>query len=49
MAKNSRPAGAAQLDFIAFLDGGDRKVAVAERDAAALKETLTRPALTWLQ
>jgi 1-acyl-sn-glycerol-3-phosphate acyltransferase len=43
------PAGAAQLEFVAFLDGDDRTVAVAERDASALKETLTRPALTWLQ
>jgi hypothetical protein len=34
---------------VTFLDGDDRRIIVTERDAAALKETLTRPALTWLQ
>lgn len=43
------PAGAAQLEFIAFLDGDDRTGTAVERDAAALEASLTRPALTWLQ
>lgn len=45
----TQPEGAAKLEFVTFLDGDDRKLTVVERDAAALKETLTRPALTWLQ
>lgn len=45
----TQPAGAAKLEFVLFLDGDDRTRTVVERDAATLKETLTRPALTWLQ
>lgn len=43
------PAGAAQLEFVAFLDGDEAHGAAAERDAAALAESLDRPAFTWLQ
>jgi len=43
------PAGAAQLEFVAFLDGDEATGECTERDAAALRGTLTRPALTWLQ
>ncbi len=45
----SSPAGAAQLEFVAFLDGDEKSGTSTERDAAALKESITRPALTWLQ
>lgn len=41
--------GAPQLEFVAFLDGDERTGTCTERDAAALKESMTRPALTWLQ
>lgn len=43
------PAGAPQLEFVAFLDGDDTTGRCAERDADALKASLTRPSLTWLQ
>lgn len=43
------PAGAPQLEFVAFLDGDEKTGACIERDAAALQASLTRPALTWLQ
>lgn len=43
------PVGGPQLEFVAFLDGDDHSGTCAERDAAALKRTLERPALTWLQ
>jgi len=43
------PAGAAQLEFIAFLDGDEAAGTCTERDAGALKASLTRPALTWRQ
>lgn len=45
----TQPEGAAKLEFVTFLDGDDRRLMVVERDAATLRETLTRPALTWLQ
>jgi len=41
--------GAPQLEFVAFIDGDDRTGTCVERDAEALKATLVRPALTWLQ
>ncbi len=43
------PEGAAKLEFVAFLDGDDRTGTSTERDAAALAETLGRPAFTFLQ
>lgn len=43
------PAGSPQLEFIAFIDGDEQTGRCVERDAAALKDSLTRPALTWLQ
>ena len=43
------PAGAQQLEFVAFLDGDETTGRCVERDADALKASLTRPALTWLQ
>jgi hypothetical protein len=43
------PAGAPQLEFVAFLDGDEASGRCTERDAEALKESITRPALTWLQ
>lgn len=45
----STPAGAAQLEFVAFLDGDEATGRCVERDAAALKDSITRPALTWRQ
>jgi hypothetical protein len=43
------PAGAAQLEFVAFLDGDEVTGTCVERDAAALKASITRSALTWRQ
>jgi 1-acyl-sn-glycerol-3-phosphate acyltransferase len=43
------PAGAAQLEFVAFLDGDEAAGTCVERDAAALKASITRSALTWRQ
>ena len=43
------PAGAPQLEFVAFLDGDEVTGRCVERDAGALKDSITRPALTWLQ
>jgi hypothetical protein len=43
------PAGGQQLEFIAFLDGDETTGTCAECDMAALKQTITRPALTWRQ
>jgi hypothetical protein len=43
------PQGAPQLEFVAFLDGDERRGTCTERDAAALRESITRPALTWRQ
>jgi len=43
------PVGAPQLEFIAFLDGDEGSGTCVERDAAALKASMSRPALTWLQ
>jgi hypothetical protein len=43
------PEGAPQLEFVAFLDGDEKKGTCEERDAAALRESIGRPALTWLQ
>lgn len=43
------PQGAPQLEFVAFLDGDERTGTCVERDAAALRESIGRPALTWLQ
>ncbi|HUR56328.1 MAG TPA: 1-acyl-sn-glycerol-3-phosphate acyltransferase [Opitutaceae bacterium] len=45
----SSPAGAPQLEFIAFLDGDEATGRCIERDAAALQASVSRPALTWLQ
>lgn len=45
----STPAGAAQLEFVAFLDGDERTGTSTARDAEALKASMSRPALTWLQ
>ncbi|MSU49159.1 MAG: DUF1592 domain-containing protein [Opitutus sp.] len=43
------PSGAPQLEFVAFLDGDEITGKCVERDAAALKSSTTRPALTWFQ
>jgi hypothetical protein len=43
------PLGASQLEFVAFLDGDEASGDCVERDAAALKQSLKRPALTWKQ
>lgn len=45
----SSPVGAPQLEFIAFLDGDEAAGTCTERDAEALKASITRPALTWRQ
>jgi hypothetical protein len=45
----SSPAGAPQLEFVAFLDGDEHSGTCVERDAAALIESIKRPALTWKQ
>ena len=45
----SSAAGAPQLEFVAFLDGSEITGRCVERDAAALKESIARPALTWRQ
>jgi 1-acyl-sn-glycerol-3-phosphate acyltransferase len=45
----SSPNGAPQLEFVAFLDGDEVSGKCVERDADALKASITRPALTWLQ
>ncbi len=45
----SSPVGSPQLEFVAFLDGDVRSGECVERDPDALKQTLERPALTWLQ
>ena len=45
----SSPAGAPQLEFVAFLDGNESSGTCVERDAAALTESIKRPALTWKQ
>lgn len=42
------PAGAAQLEFVAFLDGDEDTGRAREADDAALAQSVTRPALTWL-
>jgi len=43
------PAGRKQLDFVARLDGDERRGVAEWADAAVLAETIDRPALTWLQ
>ncbi|MCU0793090.1 MAG: 1-acyl-sn-glycerol-3-phosphate acyltransferase [Opitutaceae bacterium] len=43
------PAGRAQLEFIALLDGDERRGLAEWGDEARLASTLERPALTWLQ
>ena len=43
------PTGAAQLEFVAFLDGDEAAGTCAERDAAALAGSISRSALTWRQ
>lgn len=43
------PAGAAQLEFVAFLDGDEASGECRVRDERALAESVGRPALTWLQ
>ena len=43
------PVGGPQLEFVAFLDGDERSGTCTERDDAALEESISRPALTWLQ
>jgi len=45
----SSPVGAPQLEFVAFLDGDAITGKCVERDAEALKASIARPALTWLQ
>lgn len=45
----SSPVGAPQLEFVAFLDGDETTGRCVERDARALRDSITRPALTWLQ
>ena len=45
----STPAGAAQLEFVAFLDGDEVAGVCTERDAVALTKSISRSALTWLQ
>jgi hypothetical protein len=45
----STPAGAQQLEFVAFLDGSEAKGTCTDSDAAGLKESITRSQLTWLQ
>ncbi|HEY0946006.1 MAG TPA: 1-acyl-sn-glycerol-3-phosphate acyltransferase [Opitutaceae bacterium] len=41
--------GAAQLEFVAFLDGDEASGECRVRDERALAESVGRPALTWLQ
>jgi len=43
------PVGAPQLEFVTFLDGDERTGTCVERGPAELKESIARPALTWLQ
>ena len=43
------PVGKPQLEFIAFLDGDEGSGVCTERDAKELEESISRPALTWLQ
>ena len=43
------PEGREQLEFIALLDGDERAGRATWADETALADTLTRPALTWLQ
>ena len=45
----TKPQGAAQLEFVAFLDGDEAAGTCTERDAAALAASITRSALTWRQ
>lgn len=45
----STPEGAAKLEFVGFLDGDEKTGLCTERDAAALKASMDRPAFTWLQ
>lgn len=45
----SSPLGAPQLEFVAFLDGDEDSGTCVERDGEALKASMSRPALTWLQ
>jgi hypothetical protein len=40
--------GGRQLEFVAFLDGDEARGVCRERNATTLKESLQRPALTWL-
>ncbi len=43
------PAGREQLEFVALLDGDERRGVADWADATVLAETINRPALTWLQ
>jgi hypothetical protein len=43
------PVGAPQLEFVAFLDGDENTGTCVERDAEALKASISRRAITWLQ
>ena len=43
------PAGRKQLEFIALLDGDERRGVADWADVSVLAETIDRPALTWLQ
>lgn len=43
------PVGVPQLEFVAFLDGDEKAGTCVERGPEALKESISRPALTWLQ
>jgi 1-acyl-sn-glycerol-3-phosphate acyltransferase len=45
----SSAVGSPQLEFIAFLDGDEAAGRCVERDAEALKGSISRPALTWGQ
>jgi hypothetical protein len=46
---NERGMTNAQLDFVSFLDGDEKKGHAKFQDEKVFIETLQRPALTWLQ
>jgi hypothetical protein len=46
---NERGTTNAQLDFVSFLDGDEKKGRAKFQDEKVFIETLQRPALTWLQ
>lgn len=45
----SSPVGAQKLEFIGFLDGNEITGSCSERGPEALRDSISRPALTWLQ